>query len=156
MKQRGYDYPLGAEGQCPSSARSAAGWLDTWPCWSAERSTWDKICFTRFKSGDHRFGCNPLEAIDLLAACHPTLMLGSGGAIEIGRLSSHRLLLLDGSFVLRRTFDAACRFAGFQPNIKFESRAPPHTLLVLQVEGMAWQSSPRPCRRLGTRCELSA
>ena len=50
-------------------------------------------------------------------------MLGNGGAIEIGRLAPYPLLLLDGSFVFRRTFDAACRLAGFQPNIKFESRA---------------------------------
>jgi DNA-binding transcriptional LysR family regulator len=84
--------------------------------------------------GDQRFGCHRLEAIDLLAASHPTLMLGNSGAIEIGRLAPYPLLLLDGSFVFRRTFDAACRLAGFQPNIKFESRGP-HTLLAMASRG---------------------
>jgi DNA-binding transcriptional LysR family regulator len=84
--------------------------------------------------GDHRFGCHRLEAIDLLAACHPTVMLGNNGAIEISRLAPHPLLLLDGSFVFRRTFDAACRLAGFQPTIKFESRGP-HTLLAMASRG---------------------
>ncbi len=37
-------------------------------------------------------------------------------------------------FVFRRTFDAACRLAGLEPNIKFESRAP-HTLLAMAEAG---------------------
>ena len=37
-------------------------------------------------------------------------------------------------FVFRRTVDAACRLAGFQPNIKFESRGP-NTLLAMADNG---------------------
>src|SRR5258705_11402408 len=44
------------------------------------------------------------------------------------------LLLLDGSFVFRRNFDAACRLAGFDPSIRFESRGP-HTLLAMAERG---------------------
>ena len=54
--------------------------------------------------------------------------------MEISRLASYPLLLLDGSFVFRRNFDAACRLAGFQPNIKFETRVP-HTLLAMAERG---------------------
>ena len=84
--------------------------------------------------GDPRFGSHPLEAVDLLAACHPSLLPGPGETIEISRLAPYPLLLLDGSFVFRRNFDAACRLAGFEPNIKFESRAP-HTLLAMAERG---------------------
>ena len=80
--------------------------------------------------GDPRFASYPLEAVDLLAACHPSLLSSPGETIEISRLAPYPLLLLDGSFVFRRNFDAACRLAGFEPSIKFESRTP-HTLLAM-------------------------
>jgi len=83
--------------------------------------------------GDQRFASHPLQPVELLAACHPSLTLGKGGAIEIDRLAPHPLLLVDG-YIFRRTFDAACRLAGLEPNIKFESRAP-HTLLAMAESG---------------------
>jgi DNA-binding transcriptional LysR family regulator len=79
---------------------------------------------------DPRFGSHPLEAIDLLAACHPSLLSSAGETVEISALARYPLLLLDGSFAFRRTFDAACRLAGFEPSLKFESRTP-HTLLAM-------------------------
>ena len=83
---------------------------------------------------DGRFGSQPLDPAELLAACHPSLTLGSRGTIEVGRLSPYPLLLLDSGFGLRRAFDAACRLAGLKPNILLESRAP-HTLLALAEAG---------------------
>ena len=83
---------------------------------------------------DQRFVSYPLEPIELLAACHPSLALGNRGAIEVGRLAPYPLLLLDGGFAVRRAFDAACHLAGLQPNIMLESRAP-HTLLALAEAG---------------------
>jgi DNA-binding transcriptional LysR family regulator len=83
---------------------------------------------------DRRFGSHPLGPVELLAAFHPPLMLGARGAIEIGRLASYPLLLLDAGFTVRRTFDAACRLAGLKPKVLFESRAP-HTLLALAEAG---------------------
>ena len=77
---------------------------------------------------------HPLQLVDLLAACHPRLALGKGGAVEISQLASHPLLVLNSAFVFRRTFDAACRLAGVEPNIRFESQAP-HTLLTMAEEG---------------------
>jgi DNA-binding transcriptional LysR family regulator len=82
------------------------------------------------QTGDPRFGSHPLEAIDLLAAGHSSLLSGVGETIEISGLAAYPLLLLDGSFAFRRTFDAACRLAGFEPTPKFESRTP-HTLLAM-------------------------
>jgi DNA-binding transcriptional LysR family regulator len=81
---------------------------------------------------DDRFGSQPLDSAELLAACHPSLTLGS--TIEVGRLSPYPLLLLDSGFGLRRAFDAACRLAGLKPNILLESRGP-HTLLALAEAG---------------------
>jgi len=84
--------------------------------------------------GDPRFGTHLLEPIDLLAASHPQLLAGEGETMEIARLAPYPLLLLDGSFVFRRNFDAACRLARFTPNIRFESRGP-HTLLAMAESG---------------------
>jgi DNA-binding transcriptional LysR family regulator len=83
---------------------------------------------------DRRFGSVPLQHVDLLAACHPSLSFGSGSTVEIGRLVSHPLLLLTSNFVFRRVFDAACRLAHVKPNIFVESRTP-NTLLALAEAG---------------------
>jgi DNA-binding transcriptional LysR family regulator len=80
--------------------------------------------------GDQRFSSYPLEAIDMLAACHPSLLPHLSRTVEIADLAPYPLLLLDGSFAFRRNFDAACRLAGFQPSIRFESRNP-RTLLTM-------------------------
>jgi DNA-binding transcriptional LysR family regulator len=86
------------------------------------------------EAGDRRFASHPLVSVELLAACHPPLTIGEGGAIDIRRLVPYPLLLLDARFVFRQTFDAACRLAGLEPNITFESRAP-HTLLAMAEAG---------------------
>lgn len=83
---------------------------------------------------DQRFGSLRLAPVELLAACHPSLILGNRGAIEVGSLAPYPLLLLDSGFAVRRAFDAACRLARLKPNILLESRAP-HTLLALAEAG---------------------
>lgn len=83
---------------------------------------------------DPLFANHPLESIDLLAACHARLTLGKGVAVEVARLATHPLLVLDTSFVSRRTFDATCNLAGVEANIVFESRTP-HTLLAMAESG---------------------
>jgi DNA-binding transcriptional LysR family regulator len=75
-----------------------------------------------------------VPAVEFLAASHPSLELGAAGDVDIGRLAPHPLLLIDSSFVVRNTFDAACRLAGFNPKVLIESRAP-HTLLALAEAG---------------------
>lgn len=84
--------------------------------------------------GDTRFANHPLEAVDLLAAYRAPLKLGKNGSAEIAELATHPLLVLDSSFVSRRSFDATCRLAGAQANIVFESRTP-HTLLAMAESG---------------------
>lgn len=83
---------------------------------------------------DQQFASYPLEAIDLLAAGRPGAWLGCDEQVEIIDLARHPLLLLDSSYVFRRTFDAACRLARLQPNVAFESRTP-HTLLAMAESG---------------------
>ena len=75
-----------------------------------------------------------LSPIDFLAACPDSWKLGTGGNVEIEALAAHPLLLLDASFWVRTTFDAACRLAGVKPDIFVESRAP-HALLALAEAG---------------------
>ena len=86
------------------------------------------------KPGDQRFGSHALEAVDLLAAGRKSLALRKGNTVEIEQLAQHPLLLLDTSYVFRRNFDAACRLAGVQPYVAFESRTP-HTLLSMAENG---------------------
>lgn len=82
----------------------------------------------------HEFDSSPLPPLDFLAAGHPTLPLGRGRDIEISHLARFPLLLLDSSYGVRTTFDAACRLAGIMPRVVIESRAP-HTLLSMAEAG---------------------
>jgi len=83
---------------------------------------------------DHRFESYALEPVDMLAACHPRQKLGKDGQIEISELAPYPLLQISSEFVIRKTFDAACRLAGITPNVLMESRAP-HALLALAEAG---------------------
>lgn len=83
---------------------------------------------------DERFDSLSLQHVDLLAACQPSVTLSSTRTIEIGKLAPYPLLLLDPSFVVRKSFDAACRLANLKPNIFLESHTP-HTLLALAEAG---------------------
>jgi len=84
---------------------------------------------------DHqRFASHPLEPVEMLAACHPELKLGKNGTVEITELAPHPLLQGSPEYVTRKTFDAACRLAGFTPNVVLESRAP-NALLAMAEAG---------------------
>ena len=76
----------------------------------------------------------PLMPIEFLAASHESQAVGKRGAIEIGQLAAYPLLLLESTFYVRKTFDAACRLAGVTPNIFMESRTP-HALLAMAESG---------------------
>ncbi|MGH9673245.1 MAG: LysR family transcriptional regulator [Bryobacteraceae bacterium] len=84
----------------------------------------------------HDQGVNPglashsLLPDEILAACNPSLHIGPTDRIDIGRLATHPLLLLEPGYSVRVQFNAACRLAHVKPNIVFESRAP-HTVLAL-------------------------
>jgi len=83
---------------------------------------------------EQRFGSHALAPMEMLAACHPKLGLGADGAVDIGRLASYPLLQPTPDFIMRRSFDAACRLAGFTPNNVLECRAP-HGLLAMAEAG---------------------
>jgi DNA-binding transcriptional LysR family regulator len=89
----------------------------------------------RHDQGNHpRLESRPLPADEVLAACHPSLQLGTARMIDIARLAGYPLLLLDSGYSVRKMFDAACRLADLEPKILLESRAP-HTLLALAEAG---------------------
>lgn len=75
-----------------------------------------------------------LPPIEFLAAYPESLEVATAGNVDISRLAAHPLLLLDASFYVRQTFDAACRLAGVKRTIFMESRAP-HALLALAEAG---------------------
>jgi len=82
----------------------------------------------------HAIDSFELLPVDFLAACADSVKLGTGGNVDIGRLGEFPLLLLDSSFWVRSTFDAACRLAGVKPEVFLESRTP-HALLALAEAG---------------------
>jgi DNA-binding transcriptional LysR family regulator len=88
----------------------------------------------RLDQGDPRFESRVLPPAEALAVGATSLELGHAGLIDIGRLASYPLLLLDPGYSIRRLFDAACRLANVEPIILLESRAP-HTLLALAEVG---------------------
>jgi DNA-binding transcriptional LysR family regulator len=104
---------------------------------------------------DAQFACHPLEPIDLLAAYGTAIELGDGEAVEIERLSSHPLLVLDTEYVFRRNFDRACRVAGIQPRIVLESRTP-HTLLAMAEAGHGVAIVPSALRTDRYRLRIAA
>ena len=83
---------------------------------------------------EQRFTSHPLAPMEMLAASHRDITLGTRGAIEIARLAPYPLLQATADFAMRRNFDAACRLAGFTPNNVLESHAP-HALLAMAEGG---------------------
>ena len=83
---------------------------------------------------ERRFGAYPLAPMEMLAACDPSLALGKNGSIEIRALAPYPLLQATDDFAMRRSFDSACRLAGFTPNYVLECRSP-HALLAMAQAG---------------------
>jgi len=83
---------------------------------------------------EQRFASHPLGPMEMLAACHPRLKLGKDGTVEIDSLAPYPLLQATTEFLMRRSFDAACRMAGFSPNYVLECRSP-HALLAMAEAG---------------------
>lgn len=81
-----------------------------------------------------RFADHELPPVEVLAVCHPANPLARRGAIEISALAGQPLLLLDSSYVFRKSFDMTCQSVGLEPVVMFESRGP-HTLLALAEAG---------------------
>ncbi len=102
--------------------------------------------------GDHGFGIHPLPPVEILAACHPSVRMQRGSLIDVTRLASHPLLLLDAGFVVRRTFDAVCRLAELNPNVLIESRSPSNLLALAEAgHGVAIIPSLVPTHRYALR-----
>jgi DNA-binding transcriptional LysR family regulator len=102
---------------------------------------------------EEQIGSCPLESVEMLAACHAGMQLGTGGTVEIVRLAPYPLLHTGPEYVMRRTFDAACRLAGFTPNIALECRAP-HALLGMAEAGHGVAIIPSAMRTHGYRLRI--
>ena len=86
------------------------------------------------RAGDNPIAGVALQPIQMMAAFHPGLRLTAGDDVEIAKLAKHRLLQIGAEYYIRRTFDAACRLAGFDPNNALESHSP-HALLAMAEAG---------------------
>ena len=84
--------------------------------------------------GADHFEKRELMSIVFSAVYNVPFELRRGRTIELRDLRAYPLLLLAPTFVLRKTFDAACRLARIRPDIVFECSSP-HTLLSLAEAG---------------------
>src|SRR5262249_53266913 len=64
-----------------------------------------------------------LPSLEFVAAYNRALGLANRPTMDVRKLGSFPLLLLESSFAIRAAF-AACRIAEFKPNIAFESPLP--------------------------------
>jgi len=103
---------------------------------------------------ERRFESHRLEPVELLVAFQPKLAPGTGRSLEINALGGRPLLLLDASYVFRRTFDAACRLAGVVPTVAFESRTP-HTLVAMAESGHGFAVIPSTMRVRSSRLRVA-
>ena len=106
------------------------------------------------KREERRFESYRLEPVELLVAFQPKLAPGTGSSLDINGLASRPLLLLDTSYVFRRTFDAACRLAGVMPTVAFESRTP-HTLVAMAESGHGLAIIPSTMRVRSSRLRVA-
>jgi LysR family transcriptional regulator, cyn operon transcriptional activator len=74
--------------------------------------------------GDDRFTGRLLYPIHVIAAVANGHPLDRRGTLEIAKLGSEPLLLLQRSFASRQWFDAACLTANISPNVLLESSTP--------------------------------
>ena len=104
------------------------------------------------EASHQQFDVTWLPPLEFVAVCNPSANIGSGPGMDVRALVSHPVLLLSRSFAVRGAFDAACRVAGFKPNVAFES-ATPHTLLALAEagHGIAIVPSVLPTHRYNVR-----
>jgi len=92
------------------------------------------IAHEAIPAGADHFGERALMSLVFSAVYNAPFELRRGRTIELRDLRAYPLLLLAPTFVLRKTFDAACRLARFRPDIVFECSSP-HTLLSMAEAG---------------------
>jgi len=77
----------------------------------------------------------PVPSIELVAASPQSRKFARGSTIDLVRLASFPLLLLDSGYSSRRMLDAVCRLSQLDIQVLTESRTP-HALLALAEAGL--------------------
>ena len=103
--------------------------------------------------GHDHLAKQPLPAVQLLALTAPRSPYGGDGRIEIGSLRDSPLLAMPPGYATRETFDAACRIAGVQGSVAFESAAL-STLAAFAEAGVGVAVVPATFRRKGERVRI--
>jgi DNA-binding transcriptional LysR family regulator len=103
--------------------------------------------------GQDRFASQLIPPVELLALTAPRSRLGGGGRVDVGVLGDAPLLVMPPGYATRETFDAACRIAGIQGAIVFES-ASLSTLAAFAEAGHGVAIVPATFRRKGERVRI--
>ena len=96
----------------------------------------------------------PLVTVEMLAAFKPDLPIARTESVDIAQLAPFPLLQGGLEYLMRQSFDAACRLAGFEPAVALESHAP-HPLLAMAEAGHGVAIIPSAVRTLGYRLRIA-
>ena len=104
--------------------------------------------------GHDHFAKRLIPAVPLLVLTAPRSRYGGGGTVEVGTLKGVPLLVMPRGYATRETFDAACRIAGVDGSVVFESAAL-NTLAAFAEAGHGVAIVPATFRSKGERVRIA-
>jgi DNA-binding transcriptional LysR family regulator len=95
-----------------------------------------------------------IPAVQLLALTAPRSRYGRDGTLDVGTVGGAALLVMPPGYATRETFDAACRIAGVNGTVVFESAAL-NTLAAFAEAGHGIAIVPATFRSKGERVQIA-
>jgi DNA-binding transcriptional LysR family regulator len=104
--------------------------------------------------GHDHFAKRPIPPVQLLVLTAPRSRYGRDGRVDVGTLRGAPLLVMPPGYATRETFDAACRIAGVDRFVVFESAAL-NTLAAFAEAGHGIAIVPATFRSKGERVQIA-
>jgi len=104
--------------------------------------------------GHDHFAKRQIPAVPLLVLTTPRSRYGAGGTVDVGTLGGVPLLVMPRGYATREIFDAACRIAGVDGSVVFESAAL-NTLAAFAEAGHGVAIVPATFRHKGERVRIA-
>jgi DNA-binding transcriptional LysR family regulator len=104
--------------------------------------------------GHDQFAKRLIPAVQLLVLTAPRSRYGGDGTVDVGTLGGVPLLVMPPGYATRETFDAACRIAGVDGHVVFESAAL-NTLAAFAQAGHGIAIVPATFRSKGERVRIA-
>jgi len=104
--------------------------------------------------GHDHLARRPIPAVQLLALTAPRSRYGGPGTVDVGTLGGVPVLVMPPGYATREAFDAACRIAGIDGSVVFESAAL-NTLAAFAEAGHGVAIVPATFRSKGERVRIA-